>query len=284
MPRGTVRWITVCFSVGTLLFAGCVDLKAVHSYSASSVKDLGDFNQIKYSFKRHCEDRCLDEAIRRLEIRRSLDCPCGSYVKADSVTLAIYTRLKNYFSSLADLTDNKAITLGSDAFRTGLSSGEFAGIHVGYEQADAYSRISAILVKASTETYRRSRLTDFIAESNQSVLILLNSFKYILETNLSGETSVRKEKLYATYSDLKFQRNVKPQDKARMTEEYYRQVAELDAISVHIKAYSEALSTIAAGHQKLYESKGNITAKATTRQLNQYSAQLDGMFATLNQL
>jgi len=71
MPRGTVRWITVCFSVGTLLFAGCVDLKAVHSYSASSVKDLGDFNQIKYSFKRHCEDRCLNEAVRKLEIRRS---------------------------------------------------------------------------------------------------------------------------------------------------------------------------------------------------------------------
>lgn len=161
-----------------------VNLKSINDFSSSSSKGIKNFEDINYSFKQHCIDRCQFEAIHKFEIKRDTECNCYDYKKADSITLVIYNSIKGYFDGLANLSNNDLTDYNFDALNKSLTEGEFGDIKIEKTQVDAYSTISKILLKATTDIYSKNKIKKYVDEANAPIQILLAKFQFILQINL----------------------------------------------------------------------------------------------------
>ena len=140
----------------------CVSLKQVGQYSAQATDGIARFEELEYSFEQHCLDRCLFNAMTTFEIKRELECNCADYRKADSVTTLIYHAIAGYFSGLSDLSLNELTVYDLGPLRSTLTAGSFGDINISAPQAEAYTNLSQLLLRAATGAYRNKKIKDYI--------------------------------------------------------------------------------------------------------------------------
>lgn len=272
-----------------LLTAGlnsCVNLKAINNYSSSSSKGIKKFEDINYSFKQHCLTKCQFEAIKNFEIKRDVECNCDSYKTADSVTLLIYASINGYFDGLTNLSNNDLTDYNFDALKKSLTEGDFADIKIDKEQVNAYSKISKLLLKATTDAYRKNKLKKYIEEANEPIQILLKKFQFILQKNLEDELNFKKEKLYAYYTEMNLNlgKTLTEYEKGKATIDYYQQLSDINTKQKQIDAFAKSLTAISDGHQKLYENRNKLTVKELKDLLTQYSSDIQDLISEFNKL
>ena len=246
-----------------LALAGCANLKAVNNYASTAAKSVQQFDDIGYSFKKHCTDRCEFEAIRKLEIKLANTCPCGTYLQADSVTRIIYTSLHNYFVQLANLSNNELTSYNTDALKTALTEGTFGDISINKNQVQAYSKISTILLRVATDAHRSKKIKQYIAEANEPLQVLISSLHFIVQKNLMGELTFKKNKVYTFYTqllDTSLNAPLTTYEKHNAATAYYLQQADIEKQQQRMEIYAASLLEIASGHQKLYDSRNTLTA------------------------
>jgi hypothetical protein len=263
---------------------GCVNLKSVNNYSSSSSKGIKKFEEINYSFSRHCIDKCQFEAIRNFEIKRDIECDCDGYKKADRVTLLIYNSIKGYFDGLTNLSNNDLTDYNFDALNKSLTKGDFGDIKIEKEQEEAYSKISKILLKATTDVYRKKKLKIYIEEANDPLQILLKKFQFITQKNLEDELKFKKERLYAYYKEMNLNNTLSDYEKGKATMDYYQQLSDINSKQKQIDAFAKSLKAIADGHQKLYDNRNKITAKELKGLLTQYASDIQDLNSEFNKL
>lgn len=270
-----------------LLTAGlssCVNSKSVNDFSSSSSKGIKKFEDINYSFKQHCIDRCQFEAIRKFEIKRETECSCDDYKKADSVTLLIYNSIKGYFDGLTNLSNNDLTDYNFDALNKSLTEGEFGDIKIDKAQVDAYSAISKILLKATTDIYRKNKIKKYVEEANAPIQILLTKFQFILQKNLQDELNFKKEKLYAYYQDMKMNNTLSEYEKGKATIDYYQQLSDINSKQQQINAFAKSLKSISEGHQKLYDNRNKMSAKELKEMMTGYASNIQDIISEFNKL
>lgn len=264
--------------------SSCVNLKSVNDFSSSSSKGIKKFEDINYSFKQHCIDRCQFEAIRKFEIKRETECDCDDYKKADSVTLVIYNSIKGYFDGLTNLSNNDLTDYNFDALKKSLNEGKFGDIEIEKTQVDAYSAISNILLKATTDIYRKNKIKEYVEEANAPIQILLTKFQFILQKNLQDELNFKKEKLYAYYQEMKLNNTLTEYEKGKATIDYYQQLSEINAKQQQINAFTKSLKSISEGHQKLYDNRNKMSAKELKEMMTGYSSNIQDIISEFNKL
>ena len=121
-----VGYVLIFFTAG---LTSCVNLKHVNDFSSTSLNSLKKFEEINYSFKQNCFDNCQNIKIQNLNLN-SDECDCASNVKADSITLIIYSSLRGYLDGLTKLSKNDVTNYKMDAFTTALTEGNFGAITV----------------------------------------------------------------------------------------------------------------------------------------------------------
>src|SRR5690606_27253732 len=127
----TIRgWFHVAFLASSICMGGCVNLKAVQDFSSVSMTSLQNFEEIDYTFLDHCIDRCEDEAIRKFEFQRALECSCDLYAKADSITQLMYQTVGGYFEGLGSLSQNELTAYSTDALIGSLTAEELGPIKI----------------------------------------------------------------------------------------------------------------------------------------------------------
>lgn len=262
----------------------CVNLKSINNYSSSSSKGIKKFEDISYSFKQHCLDKYQFEAIKNFEIKRDVECNCDIYATADSITLLIYSSINGYFNGLTNLSKNDLTDYNFDALKKSLTEGDFAGIKIENEHVDAYSNISKLLLKATTDAYRKNKLKKYIEEANEPVQILLKKFQFILQKNLEDELNFKKEKLHAYYTVMKLGNTLTEYEKGQAANDYYQQLSDINAKQNQIDAFAKSLKAIADGHQQLYESRNRLTAKELKDLLTHYSSDIQDLISEFNKL
>ncbi len=265
-------------------FTGCVSLKAVHDFSETSSTGLQGFEDINYSFGQLCLEECRLEAIRNLEISRKLDCNCSLYTKADSVTLFLYEAIRGYFDGLVNLSQNELTHYNFDAVKNALTTGEFGSVKIDQQQVEAYNRIAHILLRATTEAYRRKKIKKYIAEGNEPIHILLKKFQFIIGDNLKEELNFRKEKLYAFYKETLLGGNLSDYEKGRATSAYYQQISNINLKRAQLTVFSESLDTIAAGHQNLYDNLNRLSTKELSARITRYASDIRDLISAFNKL
>ena len=270
-----------------LLFTtACVDLKEVNNYSSNSLTGIKKFEDIDYSFKQHCIASCQFEAIRNFQIKRDTigECNCRDFDTADSVTLLIYNSIRGYFNGLRDLSDNDLTTYQFDAVKRALTAGSFGHITIDSNDVNAYGNISKILLRATTDLYRKKKLTEYIEKANSPLQVLLQKLQFILQTNLKGELNFKKEKLYSYYKEMVLGGSLSDYEKSKATIEYYGQLSEIRQKQKEIDAFAKGLRSIAAGHQELYDNRHKLNEKEIKELIKGYSSNIQDINSEFNKL
>lgn len=253
-------------------------------FSSTASSGLKKFEDINYSFTEHCIENCRLEAVRGFDIKRELQCNCDGYKKADRVTLLIYHSIKGYFDGLTDLSGNELTSYNLNRLKTALTEGTFGDITIAKEQADAYATISKILLNATTDIYRKNKIKKYIREANGPIRVLLDKFQFILQKNLEGELSFKKEKWYAYYQEMKMNGGLTEYEKSKAAMDYYQLLSEVNEMQDQINVFAAGLKKISEGHQKLYDNRNKMTAKDLREILATYAGNIEEMISGFNTL
>lgn len=262
----------------------CVNLRRINDYSSTSLTGIEKFENIDYSFTRHCLDACQLNAIRNFEIKRQEECNCDLYRTADSVTLLIYNAIRGYFSGLTHISNNELTAYDPGALRKALTEGNFGDIKIEKEQVDAYSNIYKILLRATADLYRKKKIKQYIEEANQPIQVLLQKFQFILQKNLEGELNFKMEKLYAYYKEMSLNGNITDYEKGKATVDYYQQLSNINREKELIDAFAKGLTTVSDGHQKLYDNRNTLTSKEIKGLMKQYASNAQDIITEFNKL
>jgi hypothetical protein len=268
----------------SILIGGCANLRAINDFSSDSLRGVQKFEQINYSFTQHCHDRCVFEATRKFEIKRSLECDCDIYKKADTVTMLIYNSIRGYLIGLTNLSGNNLANYNLDTLKRSLTEGNFGDIKIGKEQVNAYGGIAQILLNAVAGAYRIKKIKLYVEQANKPIQILLNKFQFILQKNLNDELNFKKEKLFAFYRELLLNNDLTEYEKGKATTEYYEQVANIDRTQQEIDLFAGSLVNISEGHQKIYDNRNKLTARELKNLLVGYQSNISNMISHFNKL
>lgn len=267
-----------------LFLQSCINLKAVNDYSTRSAAGIRKFEEVGYTFRQHCTDRCAFEAASQYSIKRETECNCDLYKTADSVTQLLYNAIRGYFDGLAGLSDNKLTSYSFDALQKSLSTGSFGGIQISDAEVKAYSKLSTVLLRATTDLYRKHKLKIYIEQANEPLQILLSKFSFILGQDLTGELDFKKERLYNYYKELGLTGTLSDYEKQKAANEYYQQLSDASRVKKQIETFSKGLISIAAGHQQLYERRNKLSTKALKGTIQQYASDVQDIIAAFNKL
>ncbi|NER15264.1 hypothetical protein GWK08_17540 [Leptobacterium flavescens] len=267
-----------------LVLNSCVNLRSVNSYSLKSTESLKKFEEISYSFAEHCLDRCQFESVQDFSIKRTAECDCKLYEDADKAATTIYKRLRGYFEALSALTNNELTDYSLDALKEPLTAGGFGSIEIEAADVNAASHIATILLRATTDLYRKNKTKTYVAEANADIQILLKKFNEITRSNLSGLLDFKKERLFSYYRELLVDTSLSTYEKAQAGREYYQELSAIDTQQRQIEAFARSVDRIAKGHQELYENRNKMTAKEFKELIRGYTGDLRNIISEFNAL
>jgi hypothetical protein len=277
-------YVFLLFS-SAIWLGGCINLKAVRDFSTAAMTNVQNFKEIDYTFLDHCTDRCEDEAIRKFEFQRALECSCDLYVRADSVTQAMYQTVGAYFEGLGSLSQNELTEYSTDALMGSLTAEELGPLKIDENLSTAYATISNIMLRATTDFYRRRKISAYIEEANQPLQVMLAGLQGIVSTNLNGELRFKRERMYAYYMDMKMNSTLQSEyEKGRAASGYYQALKKIQQKERQMDLLVAGLAKIASGHQLLYDNRDKLSVKDLTLSMLSYSAQVKILVSEFNKL
>jgi hypothetical protein len=283
--RNRKHFFIIVFLLSSCI-TGCVNLSNVHSYAEASADGIEKYQDLGYSFEQHCKDECVIDKIRahNIAIDSMMGFDCSLYHAADSATQIIYSSIKDYFNGLSDLSNDTLTSYNVDSLKTSLTSGKFGKVEINKDQADAYSGIVKVLTRAVTDSYRMSKIKEYIEQANQPIQILLDKFQFIIKSNLVGELNAKKEGYYSIYKLMVLDTGLSEYEKLTATEDYYRKLSEINAKEDGLITYSNSLKKIAEGHQKLYDNRSDMKAKEFIGIISRYTNDIHDFISAFNTL
>ncbi len=263
--------------------SACVNLQKVNDFADASIKGLKKYEELEYTFGKACREKCQLEQIRNLRLSADF-CNCVNEKTADSVTFVLYNSVKGYFDGLAKLSANNLTTYKLDGLTKTLKSGQFGEVKIDKADVDAYEKISAILLKAFTDGYRKKKIKTYIAAANEPIQVLIKALDFNLAANLTGKLNVHKQRIESIYIDFLNDSSASSFDKKKAILEYNDLIDEADLKQKQIISFSKALKGVGKGHQKLYEHRNKMTAAEVKAILLQQASDLEDIVAEFNKL
>ncbi len=269
----------------TLTFFSCVNLNIVRDFSTNSLAGITNFEKLGYTFLDHCRDRCENEAVASFEFKRTLECPCELYMEADSVTQVMYQMIGGYFEGLESLAQNELTQYRTDSMVHSLTAAELGPLKIDKDVAGAYAAISNVMLRASTDFYRRRKIAAYVGEANEPVQVLLDRFQVIIRTNLKGELRFKKERMYAYYMDMKMRNTLHSDyERGQAARDYYQALEEIQRSEKQMDLFADGLEEIAKGHQVLCDNRTRLSVKNLANSMLEYSSEVKLLISQFNQL
>lgn len=260
-------------AITVIVISSCVNLKHVNEFSASSLKGVKSFKELNYSFKQSCLDKCIDENINNLVIKTK-ECDCKQEKIADKLTVKIYSSIYGYFDGLSKLSDKKLTSYKTKELESALTEGDFGSITIEKKQVESYSKVSNVLIRAFTDSYRKNKIKEYVKEANAPILELISFLDFNISSNLIGKLNVKKGRIEAEYFDLLKDNSLSSMEKRNAVKEYYSEITEIESQKNKLNAYSKTLSKISKGHEKLYNDIDNLKGKELKQVLFQYASEI----------
>jgi len=267
----------------TMTLLSCVNLKHVNEFSLSSLEGIKSFEELNYSFKQSCLDKCIEDRLNNLDIE-SKACDCKVERRADSITLKIYSSVFGYLNGLAQLSNGELTSYSTADLEMALTEGNFGSITINKDNVESYSKVSKILIRAFTDSYRKNKIKEYIIEANDPVIELISFLDFNITANLNGKLNVKKERIKADYFDLIKDNSLSNLEKRNTVKEYYNSKAAIESQQNKLYTYSKTLSKIAEGHQKLNDNIHNLNVKEIKQVLFQYANEIKAIISEFNKI
>ena len=274
--------IGMAFAILLFAFSSCVNLKEVNDYSTASATSLKKIEEVKYSFTKHCLDRCEFESLRNFDITKG--CNCDFYQKADSVTIKIYNLVHGYFNSLTKLSDNELTEYKFEDLNNAISKGDFGGIEIKDEHVTASSNIGNIILRAVTDSYRKKKIKEYVSRANDDILILVTILQDILGKNLYGELEFKKTKNYAYHKERLLEGGLTDFENRQLILAYYDELSDINEKQKQLEVLVKSFEKVKTGHQKLYDNLDDLTNKELKEVLIGYASSIKDIISEFNKL
>ena len=266
-----------------VFFNSCVSLKQVNELSESSLESVKKYESLALDFEKACIEHCRIDKLNKLEIDFE-NCDCSSSSKADSVTLVIFNAVKNYFDGLSKLSNNELTAYKLDDLTTALTENDFGDIKIDNEQVESYSKISKILLRAFTDEYRKKKISIYVKDAQDPLMVLLDALNENLNENLIGKVKTLRGKLKSYYFDIKNDVSVSEIDKKNALLEYSKQLEMIKLWEDEIASYSKVLIKIKEGHTELAKNIDKIKEDEVRAILSQYASDIEAIKSEINKL
>jgi hypothetical protein len=183
---------------------------------------------------------------------------------------------------LSNLSANNLTSFNFKSLENSLIKGEFGKIEIEDEHVKAYTNLSGIILRATTDLYRRNMIKKYVEEANVHVQLLLQKFQFIIQENLKEELDFRKERLYDYYMEMKMGNTLSDYEKGKAAGDYWQQISDILSKQEQINAFAGSLTTISEGHQKLYDNRNKMSAKELAVELAGYACDIQDIISEFN--
>lgn len=274
--------VAVCAVVCAL--GACVRPAAVGSYARAAGKTAAEFPALAADMHASClrlegyrESRQGDGWLDPADLVPR----CAEREKAVKRTVTVERVLASYFTALAGLADDKVTSYDR-------SIGELAGsleddARLDGKQVRAVADLAAFAASVATDGYRRSKLTHVIAIQNANVATVIDALTEIVGTDYASILGLEEAGMNSFYrSALTEAAAGEPLAAILVRDTRDARAAVLGEKRQALAAYVRALATMKAGHQRLYESRSHLDAKALVGELAGYATQLEAMIPALH--
>jgi len=186
-----------------------------------------------------------------------------------------HTLVKEYMSALGQLAadglpiyDNELDELGE-----ALEDAKFAD----EGEATAFAAVSKLLVTAATDRWRRDKLESLIEQSNAPFQVVVGAMAKTVEQGFTGDAAIERIALDKYYTTLQ-QEGKDPAGLAALAEWRAFRTNELVTHDQAIRNYVVVLKTIGQGHQKLYETRAQLSKAEVEADIQRYANRLKEAF------
>ena len=186
-----------------------------------------------------------------------------------------HTLVKEYMSALGQLAadglpiyDNELDELGK-----ALEDAKFAD----EGEATAFAAVSKLLVTAATDRWRRDKLESLIEQSNAPFQVVVGAMAKTVEQGFTGDAAIERIALDKYYTTLQ-QEGKDPAGLAALAEWRAFRTNELVTHDQAIRNYVVVLKTIGQGHQKLYETRAQLSKAEVEADIQRYANRLKEAF------
>jgi len=186
-----------------------------------------------------------------------------------------HTLVKEYMSALGQLAadglpiyDNELDELGK-----ALEDAKFAD----EGEAAAFAAVSKLLVTAATDRWRRDKLESLIEQSNAPFQVVVGAMAKTVEQGFTGDAAIERIALDKYYTTLQ-QEGKDPAGLAALAEWRAFRTNELVTHDQAIRNYVVVLKTIGQGHQKLYETRAQLSKAEVEADIQRYANRLKEAF------
>jgi len=260
-----LRFIAVA---GLLLLAsGCANLTAVRDFANTS-SDAAQYTQLVSGY--------VDTPKRLMRYEPESQRPTlerqATERKAQEEPLLLRQRLiQGYMNALGQLAADGLANYDKqlDGLGQALQDAKFADA----KEATALAAVSKLLTTAVTERWRQSQLETLIERTNEPFQVVVGALVVIVEQGFALDIGNEREAVNKYYTGL--QRTSRdPAGLAAIAE--WREVREGQVANreLAIRNYVVVLKTIGAGHQKLYETRNDLSKVEVRAQIHEYTTRL----------
>ncbi|HEY3258374.1 MAG TPA: hypothetical protein VGJ64_05920 [Gemmatimonadaceae bacterium] len=275
MRKTRIRHCSAALAVGSFALTACLPPSEVARFAKSASEATAEFPPVAREMYASCirfegykEQRTTgwyDNDTRLLQ--------CASRDTAVAGVLAANKVLSAYFSTLAELADDRVVS----------ADREIGGLAVivkksGLDdaQVDAVAELTKYLASAAIDTYRRGKIGDAVASQNGNVVLVTTGLRTIISRDyrqiLNIETRAANDFYRAAVTE---NREREPLAAILVLKDRDERVAELRKKTEAIDAYVRALDAVRAGHEKLYEHRNKLRAKVLAAELRDQAAELE---------
>ncbi len=280
-----LNWPLSFLLIFPLIVSGCVDLKAIRAFSEISSQSATYTNftddyvrsiERQKSYQQEDRQKNPDAIIKEREAQRL-------------VFLAIHKEISAYMTTLASLSSNNVISydhsLDEMAKKMEAIKGENEKNFFKKGEVDAFKSLARLLAKATTNSYRRKDLKQFIELSNKDFQIIIGLLKRFIEIDYIGSLESEKVAVKKYYED--FIKNAKLNPDQQIGIEFLstdRQNA-IETKRKGAESYEKILNKIGEGHQLLYDKRSEIeSSKQLMVTMKVYEKDISALYKTLKEL
>ena len=258
--------------LAAVMLAGCANLAAIREFAATSTEAaqyrtiVADYIDAPVRIKTRYAP--ADQAGRWDDIARAR--------KAEEARLlALQQVVAQYMDSLGQLAaddlvvyDKELDGLNKSLVRAGaLKSGE----------SDAVAAITKLVLKAGAEAWRRRQLRELIESANAPFQVVVGALHTTVTQGFMGELENERAALRNHYETLVRSSN-DPAGIAALREWQTLRRADVDERENVAHVYAGLLQKIAAGHEALYEHRGDLSSRQLLADMHKYSKDIKAAF------
>jgi hypothetical protein len=187
--------------------------------------------------------------------------------------LAANRILTSYFSALARLADDKAVATDDDLNRLAIVA-KRSGMNE--PQVNSVAALAKYVTSTIVGAYREQKLRDAIATQNGNVTFVTNGLRGVINVDYRRILGVETRAVNDFYRTVLAESRAKePLASVLLLRDRDERIAQLRKRGEDLDAYLRALEAVRAGHQKLYENRNRVRARAVSAELVRHAEALE---------